>query len=151
MINSKPQDYIESIGSNVTYQTNASKSNDFNSQVSRWPLALARCSTWSYPKNVSWNSPKILFPTFWWYLLKPEITTGFFHLTSKVCRYEEWSELVRLAWSRVISSQSIPLVVENQLETWLLKISEPYIRGIFSIGKCLLCSIFDKINQKEIL
>ena len=39
-------------------------------------------------------------------------------LASKVSRHEEWPELVRLALSCVIYSQSIPLVVENQLETW---------------------------------
>ena len=40
----------------------------------------------------------------------------YLQLASKVSRHEDRPELVRLALSCVISSQSIPLVVENQLE-----------------------------------
>ena len=46
-------------------------------------FALAWYSTRPYPKNVSRDSPKILFSTFWWYPLKPEVKWFHWNLNRK--------------------------------------------------------------------
>ena len=51
-------------------------------------------------------------------------------MASKVSRHKEWPELVRLTLLCVITSQSIPLVVENQLETLGINFFETWLLNI---------------------